>query len=70
MAPHGSKSTFDKTDFDPFSGARLLVFSKKKKDLGFMGRKRRIGDELEVLKTRQMILVGFPGFSGGQIIQT
>ena len=29
MAPYGSKSTFDGADFDPNSGARLFVFSKK-----------------------------------------
>ena len=31
-------------------------------DLGFLGQKRRIGDELEVLKTRKMILVVFLTF--------
>ena len=59
MAQYGSKSTFDGADFDPFSGARLFAFPQKT-DLGFLGQKRRIGDELEVLKTRQMILVVFP----------
>ena len=61
MAPYGSKSTFDKTDLDPFSGARLFVYFQKM-NLGFLGHKRRIGDELEVLETRQMMFVVFLAF--------
>jgi len=38
MAPYCSKSTFDGGDFDPNSGARLFVFSKKM-NLGFLRKK-------------------------------
>ena len=38
-------------------------------DLGFLGTKRRTGDELEVLKTRKFFFGGFPGFSRDPIIQ-
>ena len=58
---HGSKLTFDKTDIDNFPACVFLYFPKQM-DLGLLGTKRRIGDELEVLKTRKMILVGFPAF--------
>jgi hypothetical protein len=57
VARHGSKLTFDKTDLDHFPPRIFLYFQKKN-----MGQKRRIGDELEVLKTRKMILVVFPAF--------
>ena len=43
--------------------------SREKYNLGFLG-KRRIGEELEVSKTRKMTLVGFRTFCLGHIIQT
>ena len=36
---------------------RVFFSFKKKSDLGFLGQKRRIGDKLQVLKTRTMILL-------------
>ena len=68
MASYGSKLTFDKTDLDNFPARVFLDFPRK---IGFRvsGTKIRLGDELEVLKTRKMMCV-FPGFSRGQIIQT
>jgi hypothetical protein len=41
---------------------RVFLYFQKKWDLGFLGQKRKIGDELEVLKTRKMILVVFLAF--------
>ena len=58
---HGSKLTFDKTYIDNFP-ARVFLYFPQKMDLGFLGTKRKIGDELEVLKTRKMILVGLLAF--------
>ena len=42
---------------------RVFFSFKKKSDLGFLGQKRRIGDKLQVLKSRKMILVVFWRFS-------
>ena len=44
-----------------FRRASFWIFQEKW-DLGFLGQKRRIGDELQVLKTRKMILVVFLTF--------
>ena len=57
VARHDSKLTF-KTDLDHLP-ARVFFYFQTKHDVGSLGTKRRIGDELEVLKTRRMSLVGF-----------
>ena len=69
MASYGSKLIFGKTDLDHFPARVFFDFSRKY-DLGFLGQKRIIGDELQVLKTRKMIFGGFPEFSLGQIKKT
>ena len=44
-----------------FRRASFFIFHEKQ-DLGFLGQKRRIGEKLEVLKARKMILVVFLTF--------
>ena len=61
MASYDSELIFDERDLDHFS-ARVFLYFPRKSDFGFLGRKRRIGDELGVLKTREMILVVFLAF--------
>ena len=60
MASYGSKLTFEKTDLDHFP-ARVFLDFPRKLHLGFLGQKQ-IGDELQVLKTQKMILLGFLTF--------
>ena len=48
----------DKTDIDYFP-ARVFLYFSRKYDLGFLGQKRRIGDELYMLNTRKINLAVF-----------
>ena len=69
MASYGSKLTFEKTDLDHFP-ARVFLDFPRKNGFRVSGTKKRIGDELQVLKNSEIGFGGFPDFYLGQKIKT